>query len=109
VLPIAIQRGMGIQAMKGTANSRLLHAMTVRDCLRYVLSLPGVHCMAVGCTTPGQIEDDVRIAREFRPLNETELATLRKRAEKLGGPDVENWKKNTLRAEAAVYRDGVTV
>jgi predicted aldo/keto reductase-like oxidoreductase len=109
VLPVAIQRGMGIQAMKGTANSRLLHSLTVRDCLRYVLSLPGVNCMAVGCTTLGQIEDDVRIAKEFRALNETELATLRKRAAKLGGPEVENWKKNTLSAEGFLYRDGVAV
>lgn len=108
VLPIAVQRGMGIQGMKGTANARLLHAMPVRECLRYVLSLP-VHCLAVGCTTLGQIEDDVRIVKEFKPLNETELVALRKRAEKLGGPEVENWKKNTLRAEAAVYRDGVAV
>ena len=30
-------------------------------------------CLAVGCTTLGQIEDDVRIAKEFQPLNETEL------------------------------------
>ncbi|HYO80797.1 MAG TPA: aldo/keto reductase, partial [Bryobacteraceae bacterium] len=107
VLPIAIERGMGIQGMKGTANSRLLHSMSVRDCLRYVLSLPGVHCLAVGCTTLGQIEDDVRIAREFKALSESELATLRKRAEKLGGPEVENWKRNTQQAAAPVYRDGI--
>lgn len=107
VLPVAVSRGMGIQAMKGTANARLLHAMTVKDCIRYALSLPGVHCLAVGCTTLGQIEDDVRIAKEFKPYSETELAGLRKRAEKLGGPDLENWKKNTQRAGAVLYRDGV--
>lgn len=107
VLPIAIDRGMGIQGMKGTANAKLLHSIPVRDCLRYVLSLPGVHCMAVGCTTLGQIDDDVRIAKEFRALNETELATLRKKAEKIGGPEVEDWKRNTQRADARIYRDGV--
>jgi len=31
----------------------------------YVLSLP-VHCVALGCTTIGQVEDDVRIAQEFK-------------------------------------------
>jgi uncharacterized protein len=107
VLPVAIERGMGIQAMKGTANSKLLHSLSVRDCLRYTLSLPGVTCLAVGCTTLGQIEDDVRIAKEFRALNETELATMRKRVEKFGGPGTEDWKVNTLKAEAYVYRDGV--
>lgn len=106
VLPVAIERGLGIQAMKGTANAKLLHSIPVRDCLRYALSLPGVTCLAVGCTTLGQIEDDVRIAKEFKSLNDTELATLRKRAERLGGPRTEDWKVNTERAEAYSYRDG---
>jgi uncharacterized protein len=108
VLPIAVERGMGIQGMKGTANARLLHSMSVRDCLRYVLSLP-VHCLAVGCTTLGQIEDDVRIAKEFRPFTESELTALRTRGQKLGGPEVENWKRNTQQAGAPRYRDGVAV
>jgi predicted aldo/keto reductase-like oxidoreductase len=107
VLPIAIQRGMGIQAMKSTANSKLLHSVTVRDCIRYTLSLPGVHCLAVGCTTLGQIEDDVRIAKEFKSLDETELAAVRKRAARFAGPGLEDWKKNTQRAGTYVYRDGM--
>jgi predicted aldo/keto reductase-like oxidoreductase len=107
VLPVAVSRGMGIQAMKSTANSKLLHSLTVRDCIRYALSIPGVHAVPVGCTTLGQIEDDVRIAKEFRPLNETEMATVRKRAERFGGPDTEDWKRNTRRAETVIYRDGV--
>ena len=39
VLPVAVQRGMGIQGMKSTANSKLLHS-SLKDCLSYVLSLP---------------------------------------------------------------------
>lgn len=108
VLPVAISRGMGIQGMKGTANSKLLHSIPVRDCIRYVLSLP-VHCLAVGCTTLGQIEDDVRIAKEFTALSDIELAALRKKAEKSSGPGLEDWKKNTQRAEAVIYRDGANV
>ncbi len=106
VLPIAIQRGMGIQGMKSTGNAKLLSALAVPDCIRYVLSLP-VHCLAVGCTTIGQIEDDVRIVKEFKPMDETQLAGLRKRAQRLSGPGLEDWKKNTQRAEATIYRDGV--
>ena len=33
VLPIAVQRGMGIQGMKSTANSKLLHSISLKDCL----------------------------------------------------------------------------
>src|SRR5271165_4586600 len=60
VLPVAVARGMGIQAMKSTGNAGLLADLHVKDCLTYVLSLP-VTCLALGCTTLGQIEDDVRI------------------------------------------------
>src|SRR3954447_14280869 len=78
VLPIAVQRGMGIQAMKSTANAGLLSNMALKDCLSYVLSLP-VHCLALGCTTVGQIEDDVRIAQQFQPMGADQMAALRKR------------------------------
>ena len=67
VLPVAVQRGLGIQAMKSTANAGLLSDLPLKDCLTYVLSLP-VHCLALGCTTIGQVEDDVRIAQQFQPM-----------------------------------------
>jgi uncharacterized protein len=105
VLPMAVERGMGIQAMKSTANSKLLHSITVKDCLTYVLSLP-IHCLALGCTTVGQIEDDVRIAQQFKPMNQQQLAEVRQRAEKFKGPGLEDWKRNTDRASTTMYRDG---
>jgi len=94
VLPIAIERGMGIQGMKNFANAKLLQQFSVKECLSYVLSLP-IHCTAVGCTTVGQLEDDVRIAQQFKPLDATQIAALQKRAERIKGPLLEDWKKNT--------------
>jgi len=85
---------MGIQAMKSTANAKLLQAISVKDCLSYVLTLP-IHCLALGCTTLGQIEDDVRIARHFKPLAEERLAQIRADGARLKGPQLEDWKKNT--------------
>jgi len=106
VLPVAVERGMGIQAMKTTANSKLLHSITVRDCISYVLSLP-VHCVAVGCTTLGQIEDDVRIAQQFKPLDPEKMAALRQTAARFKGPQLEDWKRNTERGSTGpIYRDG---
>ncbi len=106
VLPVAVQRGMGIQGMKSTANAKLLHSFTVKDCLSYVLSLP-IHCLALGCTTIGQIEDDVRIAQQFQPMSETQLAELRQKAARFKGPQLEDWKRDTERAGLPRYRDGV--
>ncbi|MGC2403884.1 MAG: aldo/keto reductase [Acidobacteriaceae bacterium] len=105
VLPVAVERGMGIQAMKSTANAKLLQSIHLRDCLSYVLSLP-VHCLALGCTTIGQIEDDVRIAQQFKPLNEMQLAAIREQGAKLKGPQFEDWKVNTETGAAGTHRDG---
>ena len=106
VLPVAVERGMGIQGMKSTANSGLLRAIGVRECLSYVLSLP-VHVVAMGATTIGQIEDDVRIAQGFQPLAADRMEALRKQASRFAGPQLEDWKRNVkVAASAAVYRDG---
>ena len=105
VLPVAVQRGLGIQAMKSTANAGLLPNLHLRDCLSYVLSLP-VHCLALGCTTIGQLEDDVRIAQSFQPMTAQQLEQTRKRATRLSGPRLEDWKRDTTRAAGPRHHDG---
>jgi predicted aldo/keto reductase-like oxidoreductase len=92
-LPLAVRRGMGIQGMKNYANGKLLQAFSVKECLSYVLNLP-ISCTAIGCTTIGQLEDDVRFAQQFKPLATEEVAALRKRAEQFAGPQLEDWKRN---------------
>jgi hypothetical protein len=52
------------------------------------------------------VEDDVRIAQEFKPLDEAGLDQLRERAGKLKGPQLEDWKINTETAAVSTYRDG---
>jgi len=99
VLPVAIERGLGIQGMKNFANARLLSVLSARECLQYVLSLP-IHCTAIGCTTIGQLEDDVRIAQGFRPLDQAQMASLRQRAARVKGPIFEDWKRNVETASA---------
>jgi predicted aldo/keto reductase-like oxidoreductase len=93
VLPVAVERGLGIQGMKNFGNAKLLQSLSARECLTYVLSLP-IHCTAIGCTTIGQLEDDVRIAQGFRPFDSEQMAALRKRAERIKGPGLEDWKRN---------------
>ncbi|HZT29156.1 MAG TPA: aldo/keto reductase [Bryobacteraceae bacterium] len=97
VLPTAVERGLGIQGMKPFANAKLLSELSARDCLSYVLSLP-IHCVSVGCTTIGQLEDDVRIAQSFRPLSADQMASLRDRAARMKGPITEDWKRNIQNA-----------
>lgn len=92
-LPVAAQRGMGIQGMKNFANAKLMQRFSANECLSYVLSLP-VSCTAIGCTTIGQLEDDVRIAQQFKPLATDEMEDLRRRAQRIAGPHLEDWKRD---------------
>ena len=103
-LPAAGQRGMGIQGMKNFANGKLLQSFSVRECLSYVLSLP-VSCTAIGCTTIGQLEDDVRFAQQFKPLSPEEMNALRQRGGDIRGPHLEDWKRN-IRNKAAMSSAG---
>ena len=97
VLPVARERGMGIQAMKVFANAFLLRSLNVKECLEYVLSLP-VHCATLGYTTLGQLHDDIRIAQSFNPLSEDQLQQLRELASEgngsLIGSALEYWKRS---------------
>ncbi|WP_169972696.1 aldo/keto reductase [Tautonia rosea] len=91
VLPLAVERNLGIQGMKNFGNAKLLQRFSVKECLSYVLNLP-IHCTAIGCTTLGQLEDDVRIAQSLEDLGDEQMAALRSRAEPLKGPRLEDWK-----------------
>ncbi len=93
VLPMAIQQGLGIQGMKNFGNAKLLQSFSARECLTYVLSLP-IHCTAIGCTTIGQLEDDVKTAQQFKPYTEEQMVALRDRAKEIKGPHLEDWKRN---------------
>jgi predicted aldo/keto reductase-like oxidoreductase len=95
-LPEAVRSGIGLQAMKVFGNAFLLRVLNAEECLRYALSLP-IHCATVGCSTPGQLDDDVRFAQNFKPFTAMEMEDLRKRAITAGpgglhGPALEYWK-----------------
>jgi uncharacterized protein len=95
-LPAAHDRGIGIQAIKVFGNAFLLRVLNAEECLKYALSLP-ISCAAVGCSTIGQLDDDVRIAQNFQPYTAEEMADVRNRAVTAGpgglqGPALEYWK-----------------
>jgi uncharacterized protein len=98
-LPVAVDRGIGIQGMKVFGNAFLLRVLNAEECLRYVLSLP-IHCATVGCSTTGQLDDVVRFAQRFVPYSTEEMEALRKLAVTAGpggvkGTALEYWKRNT--------------
>ncbi|MBN9663228.1 MAG: aldo/keto reductase [Acidobacteria bacterium] len=96
-LPEAVERGLGTQAIKVFGKAYLLRSLSPTECLRYVLSQPGVHVAVCGAGTQGQMEDNIRAVRNFKKLSAEEIADVRKRA-LVGsgvytGPTMEYWKK----------------
>jgi len=112
LLPLAVERQMGIIGMKVPARSRLLSSwtppsieaqkhswegmnvqtstpgtMTMREAMYYVLSRP-VSTVIIGCDTIAQLEENVQLAREFTPLSDTQVAGLVARAEPVAKPSL---------------------
>jgi aryl-alcohol dehydrogenase-like predicted oxidoreductase len=90
VLPEAVRQGMGVIGMKACAQGRLLGrgALTMDEAMGYVLSLPGVSTVIIGCSTPQEVDENARIARTFTGFATERLRGLesrtRSRAELFG-------------------------
>ncbi|MBI4370540.1 MAG: aldo/keto reductase [Elusimicrobia bacterium] len=78
VLPEARKRHMGIIAMKIFAKGYLLKPRgnhNVQEAISYALS-QDVDLAIVGCNSPDQVEENVRIANAFRRLSRQELLKI---------------------------------
>jgi aryl-alcohol dehydrogenase-like predicted oxidoreductase len=80
LLPLAVEKKMGIIGMKIPARGRLLGALTMPEAMRYVLSL-AVSTVIVGVDSIAQLEENVATARGFTPLGAQQLAALERKAE----------------------------
>jgi len=95
LLPLAVERRMGIIGMKIPARGRILSSWTpgpddkygattsgtisMPEAMRYVLTLP-VSTVIIGCDGIAQLEENIAIARGFTPLAGSEMAVLEERA-----------------------------
>jgi uncharacterized protein len=99
LLPLAVEKQMGIIGMKVPARGRLLSSWTpppleqqqhswegsaiamrpgvmdMRQAMFFTLSHP-VGTVIIGCDSIAQLEQNVKIAREFTPLSQTQMASL---------------------------------
>ncbi len=100
LLPLAVEKQMGIIGMKIPARGRILSSwkpdakqhggfegkatssgtLAMKEAMFYVLTLP-VSTVIIGCDTIAQLEENVKLARDFTPLNETQMGALEKRTE----------------------------
>ncbi len=104
LLALALEKQMGVIGMKVTGRGRILASWTppplevqrrswegvviasgpgtlgMREALSYTLTLP-VSTVIIGCDTAAQLEENVRLAREFTPLSPAQMAALEARVE----------------------------
>jgi hypothetical protein len=111
LLPLAVEKQMGIIGMKVPARGRILSSwtpppleqqkhswegmvlaptpgtITMREAMYYTLSRP-VSTVIIGCDTIPQLEENVNLAREFTPLSEGQEKELVARAEPVSKPSL---------------------
>jgi diketogulonate reductase-like aldo/keto reductase len=77
VLPVAVQRGMGILHMKPLGGGFILDSKTVTavECLNYAMNLP-TSVMITGCDSLGVLDQAIAAALAFQPLSPSEVASL---------------------------------
>jgi uncharacterized protein len=63
--------------MKVTGRNQLLrrHPITMEQAMRYTLSFP-VATAIIGITEKAQVDENVELARQFRPMTDAEMADL---------------------------------
>jgi aryl-alcohol dehydrogenase-like predicted oxidoreductase len=82
VLPVARSQNVGVTAMKVPAYGRLFQpgGLTgMPQALSYTLSQAGVHCAVIAAETTAQLEENVRAATSFLPLDASGLAEIERR------------------------------
>jgi len=112
LLPLAVEKQMGIIGMKIPGRGRLLSTwtppsieaqkhswegmavqtdkpgtLTMREAMYYTLSRP-VSTVIVGCDTIAQLEENVQLARDFTPLSDKHATELVAKAESCAKPSL---------------------
>ncbi len=83
-LPVLRGQGVAVTAMKALGAGKIVDSHPAYDyktCMRYSLSLPGVHSLTVTMPNMQNMSADVDVAAGFEPLDANEMESLKAKAE----------------------------
>ena len=106
VLPEALRRGMGVIGMKSLGGSGEMvqqGAVTVREALRYAMSLPASVTVS-GIDSLQVLRQNLDIARGFQPMTSDEMTALVRRCQPLAADGHLEMYKSTKKYDAGVGR-----
>jgi predicted aldo/keto reductase-like oxidoreductase len=77
VLPILVKKNIGVLGMKPMGDKVILRSNTVSalECLQYAMSLP-TSVVITGCDSMEIVNQALQVARDFKPLNQSQISTL---------------------------------
>lgn len=78
ILPICVERGIAVIGMKSLAGGHLFRSganVTAAEAIRYAMNLE-TSTVVSGMASLDQLEQNLKVAREFTPLSDAELADL---------------------------------
>ncbi|HEX3777839.1 MAG TPA: aldo/keto reductase [Polyangiaceae bacterium] len=108
VLPIALQKKMGVIGMKslgGHGRPIIEGAVTIEEALRYAMSVPGVSVTVSGVDSLEILHQNLAIAGAFKPMTEAEMKALRERVAPLAADGHFELYKTTTHFDAKVGRE----
>ena len=78
LLPVCVEKNMGVIGMKIPARDRIFDhggIISMKEAMSYTLSLP-VSTIIIGIDKIPELEENIRIAKEFKALNEDEMLAI---------------------------------
>jgi len=77
IIPLLTERNIGIIGMKSAASGNIVknNIATIEECLRFAMGMP-VATVVSGISTMEHLEQNIGIAKNFKPMSEIEIAAL---------------------------------
>ena len=111
VVPACLDKGIAVIGMKSLGgsldgqNARMVQAglATAPELLQYALSQP-VATLVTGIRNREDLQQALRVGREFRPMNDVEQAALRGKVKEVAGDGRHEQFKTTVRFDGGHHR-----